>query len=276
MQIGPRIRVGGTLGKVGKVATLGLSGGGLTKVGHAIGDAQNNPLVKGLEAAALTATGVGIPAAAGILGGAGLVGGAIRSGGGIKGALTQGAQGALTGGAAGLVRPAFGAVKSGLMSVGSKLLPGGMPSTGQSEDDFYNEANGIVTGGSSNPLVSVGKSALSGMAPKNKDGSIDYGALLKLGIGAGTAYEGYKSNQQATDDRKKALDLASAQYNANAPLRAQATQGLQQTQRPDLSPLFADGNPYKPKPTPIVPPIAPSGLMTVGRRPMPTTGRRMF
>lgn len=276
MQIGPRIRVGGTLGKVGKVATLGLSGGGLTKVGHAIGDAQNNPLVKGLEAAALTATGVGIPAAAGILGGAGLVGGAIRSGGGLKGALTQGAQGALTGGAAGLVRPAFGAVKSGLMSVGSKLLPGGMPSTGAAEDAFYNEANGVPGDtGSSNPLMSVGKNALSGMVPKNKDGSIDYGALLKLGIGAGTAYEGYKSNQQATDDRKKALDLASAQYNANAPLRAQATAGLQQTQRPDLSPLFADGNPYKPKPTPITPPV-PSTLMTVGRRPMPTTGRRMF
>jgi hypothetical protein len=150
-QIGPRIRIGGTVGKIGQNVKNAVTKGA-TDVGHAVGKVASNPLTQGALAAALAATGVGAPAAAAIMAGvrgggalltpggnigdglkgaatgaamgygASKVGGILRGGGGIGGVL--GRAGSAIGGAAGTLGKGAGAVTDAL-HIGDGAAGGG-------------------------------------------------------------------------------------------------------------------------------------------------------
>lgn len=128
MQIGPRLRIGGSVGRAGQNAKKAVIKGA-TDAGHAVGEVANNKWAKLAAAAALAATGVGAGASAAILGTMGAAGGALHRGGGLRDAAIGGATGAAEGYAAGKIGQGLrGAGKLGklgaLMGIKSRL-PGG-------------------------------------------------------------------------------------------------------------------------------------------------------
>ncbi len=96
MQIGPRIRVGGTVGKVGQNVKNAVTKGAVD-AGHAVGTVASNPVVQGLTMAGLIASGVGAPAAAAIMAAQRGGGALLKPGGNIGAGVTGGLQGAAAG-----------------------------------------------------------------------------------------------------------------------------------------------------------------------------------
>lgn len=135
MQIGPRIRVGGTVGKIGQNVKNAVTKGA-TDVGHAVGSVASNPLAQGGLAAFLAATGVGAPAAAAIMagmkGGGALLAPGGNIGDGIGGAVKGAALGAGAAKAGDLVRGALsgGGGLSGVLGSAKSALTGGLKATG--------------------------------------------------------------------------------------------------------------------------------------------------
>lgn len=89
-----------------------------TQTVHTVGKVLDNKVVKGLTAVALTATGVGAPAAAALMAAQGAAGGAMKKGGGLKKSLKGAAVGAATGAAAGLA----GKAVTKIPKLGAKIL----------------------------------------------------------------------------------------------------------------------------------------------------------
>lgn len=108
IQIGPRIRVGGSVGKAGQNVKKAVgkavkdTGKQLVRTGHQAGAVLDNKWTKAALAAGLAATGVGAPLAAGIMATSGAAGAAMKKGGNLGKALKAGGKGALMGAGAGL------------------------------------------------------------------------------------------------------------------------------------------------------------------------------
>lgn len=199
----------------------------VTDTGHAVGTALNNPVVKGLGAAALGATGVGLLPAAAIMGGAGVLGGAIRPGGGLKGAVTQGGQGALLGAGG---------------SLAGSLVRDGLP--------------GAVKTAAGKVLPGAGKMAMSTLVPGG--GSLSLGGVgdflkdnaLGLGMGALGAKQIGDERQAADDLVNHGLNTAHKAYEDKAELRRLSLSQLTAPSlAPNLSGRFDTGavNPYAKK-----------------------------
>lgn len=218
---------------------------GVVDTGHFIGKAQSNPIVKGLEAAGLAATGVGIPASAAILAGAGAAGGALRPGGGLKGALTQGAQGALTGAAAGAVGDVvgqggigLGGLKSGAGKLGSLALS--KLKGGTSAQPEYDSNGEPIT---SDPNYDAGGGFSLGNFLKGNAGN-----LITGGLGAASAINSSQLQGKANDFANKAVDTSQQSFDARAPLRVAGIAGMLKpvpsTDVSGLSKRAGQGNPF--------------------------------
>lgn len=208
-QIGPRIRVGGTLGKIGQ------------DIKETTGKVLSNPIVDG----ALTfIPGIG-PVIAGAAGAAGKI--LDTTGGGLHGVggVLDVAKGAASGFAAGKVATGL---KSTLdaASGGSVLdkLKSILASGGSLKD-----AAAQLLGGGGDPTGAGG-------------GGTSFGDKLLLG-GATAAATADKLRQQGMQDR--GISYATGAYDEKAPLRSKAIGMLQNPNKPDLTSLFADaGNVY--------------------------------
>lgn len=77
-------------------------GKAVVDTGHAVGKVADSKIAKGIVAAGLAATGVGVAPAAAIMAAQGAAGGALKKGGGLKKAARGAATGAATGAAAGV------------------------------------------------------------------------------------------------------------------------------------------------------------------------------
>lgn len=117
--------------------------------------------------------------------------------------------------------PGAGAVASGVSKVGGVL--GHIPGASQ--------VGNMITGGK----------GLSGAVSKIGGFLGDHGDQL---LGAGSLYEGYKANQKSNDLMNEALSTAKQSYADRAPLRSAGVSGMLNTQRPDLSSVYASANPY--------------------------------
>lgn len=210
MQIGPRIRVGGTLGK--------------------IGESIRKPVGRALQVAAPFASfipGVGPLAAAGLGALGGAVGGKI-AGDSDKHALMAGAAGAAggygvgkgfaggLGGFDGMAKAGgglMGKVGSGVKAVGKAAL-GGMGGGGEGQ------------GG----------------------GGFGMDDLIPLLLGGGAAWQGVTANNEANALRERAMGMAEQDYAGRGQFRTAAAPMLLNQQRPDLSATFGGyTNPYTKK-----------------------------
>lgn len=117
--------------------------------------------------------------------------------------------------------PGAGAVMGGLSKVGGALssIPG---------------AGAIESG-----VSKLG--GVSGMANTAGGFLKNHGDQL---LGAGSAYQGYKDSQKSNDLMNQALGIANQSYADRAPLRTAGVQGMVNNKAPDLSSVFASGNPY--------------------------------
>lgn len=214
MQIGPKIRVGGSVGKIGQGLKIGA------------GKVLSNPIAQGAIGAFL---GPGAAAAAGGLGraldttngGSGIgdlaLGTAKGYGVGKVGQVAKGALGALGGGSS-----AGGA--AGAASAASGLIP-------------HNAEGGIDWG-----------KLASGAAGGVGDFLTGNGGLNALGAaqGVNAAMLGKKSS----DFANKAFDLQNDSYTQRAPLRALGMQRLTTPTAPNISGIQATtgANPFAPRP----------------------------
>lgn len=236
-QIGPRIRVGGTLGKIGQDVKI------------AAGKALSNPIVDG----ALTfIPGVG-PVLAGAAGAAGKAldtsGGGLH---GVGGALDL-AGGAASGYAAGKVGTAlkagFGA--GGVTGAAKSLIPQSARSLVGGGDSGY-DSNG-------EPITSQdggGHMGIPGLPTSVSDMLDAGGSFLKdhlgqavnLGTGVLSAAQAAKLAGESTQYGKDALNTTRQSYDARAPLRVAGIAGLlDPTKGIDLSGVkgaVGAGNPF--------------------------------
>lgn len=248
-QLGPRIRVGGTLGHVGQnVKTAVVKG--YKDTGHAIGDAANNNAVKAAIAAGLFATGAGAPLGAAIMGGTGLVGGALHRGGGLHDALTEGAKGAVIGGVTGGAGKAVGGA-SGILSHAKKVMGfGGGDGEGMTEDQFYASTPGSSTytgdgGGGLGSAVVRGAKKVGGALTGGGDTGGGRGGLVDKLLLGGTMAASAADAKRKRDLENRAIDYSTKSFDSRAPLRAQGMAQLQDQSTPDLSDIFSDpGNVY--------------------------------
>jgi hypothetical protein len=279
-QIGPRIRVGGTIGQIGQNVKNAVTKG-VTDVGHTVGQIADNPWTKAAVAAGLAATGVGAPAAAAILGTMGAGGALLKPGGNIGGAVKGGVTGAVEGygagklgaalhgaggvgaavraipGVTGVLGPVAGASTKGIPG-GGVFIPGGAGDVGQLPAGTpsgggtpWDQILGAITGsGSSNGSGSSGGSG----------GGIDWGAILGNiggfvqdhgtdlaagGLATAQALAAAKASQRAGTLQDKALGLAESNWAQGEPLRTQGRTRLLSPVKPDLTSTYTDPtNPF--------------------------------
>lgn len=241
-QVGFFSGIGHVLGNVGtaiKKATV--------DTGHAIGTVASNPVVQGLTAAGLAATGVGAPAAAAILAAQKGGGALLRPGGNIGDAATGAATGAITGygvgKAGGLLRTALG----GAQGAGALSPTGGIAdastSTGMPPDDGGGGVLGALRGAGGflkdhlGQVVGGAQQALGGGGSSSGIGGLSPATLAMLGLQTANAAS---LGKKANDFADNAWNLAKSSYDERAPLRTTALAGLS-TPRPvqDLNGLSA-------------------------------------
>lgn len=229
-QIGPRIRVGGTLGKIGQTlkekvlpspASM-LGGAVLGPVGSLVGSAANGSIGsdfgKGLaNAAAMVGPGA-LAGAAKAIPGVSALGSAVQS------------------------IPGVGAIEGAAQGVGSALssIPGV-----QSVEQYLQQHGGLgsVLGGAAKDVGGF----LTGNGGRN---------ALGLAEGVNAAMLEKKSEDYA----KNAMGTAQSSYDARSPLRAAGIQGMLQPNVPNLQPLAQSdtGNPYTSRtPYPQAPAVKP-------------------
>lgn len=63
-------------------------------------------------------------------------------------------------------------------------------------------------------------------------------------LGAGAIGEGYLNSRRSSDLRNQAIGLSNQSYSDRAPLRSAGVSGMLNDTPPDLSSVFASGNPY--------------------------------
>ena len=242
IQIGPRIRVGGTLGHIGQQAkeTLGkIDKKAAPFVAMIPGVGQIAAPIMNIAGNALdTSNGGGIKS----LGDIGRVGleSALMAGGGkllsglgkipMVGSAIHGIEGAVSS------LPGVSAVTSAAQKAGDVI-----PQSAKSAYDTY------LADQTSDPSTAPGASPSGGsVIPRLADGSIDWGKLLQLGLGAGAAYEGVKNSQAESKAQQQALQL-STQDAANRAAMYKAGMDRMNQPGPDLSYLSDPTNPYTPK-----------------------------
>lgn len=235
--------------------------------GHTIGEVADNPWTKAALAAALTATGVGAPAAAALLASEGALGGALKPGGNFGSTLGGAASGAIAGGGGALAGKALGALGSaagdipgvsGIESAAGGLngalqkIPGvtGLESVLGSAGNGLKSALGNGTSGVTSLLSSFGG------AP---GGGIDWGKLADVGLGAAGVLNTANLQQKAGNLSNQAVQTAEDAWNQKAPLRAAGVTGMLNA---------AQYNPYSRAPGAAPAPAAG------GTTPLPTTAWR--
>lgn len=229
MQIGPRIRVRGTLGKIGQQAKIGL------------GQIASNPIVTGATGAFFG------PGAAALLGG---VGHALDTSHGSVG-LGDIAKGSAIGYGTGQLGSALKTGASALLKGGAtqavnslnnpRLDANGMPvdegpagGGGGFLDKLKGALTGALTGGGGGLGGALG--SIGGFLSNNKDNLLMGGALAASIADA----------NRARGLQEKGLNYATDAYDQRAPLRAQAMSALQNPQQTNLASTFATrgNNPY--------------------------------
>jgi hypothetical protein len=261
-RLGVHVKLGGTVGNA--LNSLGNGAVNATKaVGHTVGEIASNPLVQGLSAAALAATGVGAPAAAAILaaekGGGALLKPGGNIGQGIKGGITGAVEGYGASKLGGLARSALG---SGL-GIGSKVALGGAANGDAATpfDEVMRDERGQPLPMDENGTPYVPDGADPGQYTNDNGGGWTekvQGILGKAGnvLGggkmsgldkilsvAGIANAAYDKKHQQ-DLENKAIDYSTDAYSARQPLRRQGLSLLQHQETPDLSFLENSANPY--------------------------------
>lgn len=121
---------------------------------------------------------------------------------------------------------------------------------------------------------------LNGLIPRNKDGSIDWGALGSDAISGLSAINAYQRQQAADKYANLGLDFAKQTYADNAPLRAAGRSGMlnPMANAPNLSGLRSiattgSGNPFAGAPIPLrnAMPAPSAPQMPPARPPIPIT-----
>lgn len=180
----------------------------------------------------------------------GLMGAAGGSRFGVAGDL---ARQALSGGKALTLRNVIGNAGGGAPSriATPPFNPGGQ-SFGPASGDPSGGRGGLggfirdnVMGGKPITLRNVLGGAASGVGGAIKSG-VEYARDNPDAIlGGASVMAGALAAKQASDLRKRALSTTDERYRERAPLRQKALAGLTNSQRPDLSSIYADpGNPY--------------------------------
>jgi hypothetical protein len=252
IQIGPRIRVGGSVGHFGEQLKQNL--GQVAKIA-AVPASFVNPGLGALLAVGGRAlhtnegaAGVGDLVGAGLKNYAtGKVGSAVL--GGVKRALPAVA-GAIAGSGAG---GGGGALPTTDVN-GAGMIPGG--------PDFDPASGGASGGGGA-------LEGLGALLPHAKDGSIDW---MQLGAGGLAALQGYQSAQaagRAGDLENQALAHANELWSAGAPLREQGMASILNPRRVPLGDVYRDPtNPFAPAPAASAPMAATPRLGNPLRRPV--------
>lgn len=237
--------------------------------GHTIGQIADNPVTKAALAAALTATGVGAPAAAAILASEGALGGALKPGGGLKDAAVGGAEGAIAGGGSALAGKALSGLGSAVSSIpGVSGIEQGVSGAATGLNGLLQNVPGVT--GAENLLSSAGgkiAGALTGGGSPTSLGSIlgDAGQWLTgnggknaLGLAQGinAAQLGAKENQYAQD----AANTVNQSYNDRAPLRVAGLQGMLNAGRGNPFGGSPTGSPNQAAATPVRSLVAGGGL----------------
>lgn len=187
IQIGPKIRVGGTLGKVGQDLKIGA------------GKVASNPWVQGIAGATL---GPGAAAAIGALGKT------LDTSHGSVG-LGDIAKGGVQGYGAGKLGQTVGGLAKGGLSLGKVggLVTGG-GADGQGNFGALGDAAGKLGGG-------LGLGSLGGG-----------GNLVDMGLGGLAAANAAHLQGQSDQYAHNALDTANQSYDARAPLRLAGVEGM--------------------------------------------------
>lgn len=231
MQIGPRIRVGGSIGKgaqklkenVGKVASNPWVQAGL-------GALTMNPLlVAGAAAAGRAADTTKGRVGLGDLAKAGMKGGVAGYAGSAVGGLTRGAMALHAGTGAG-----YGTIAGEMgKAAGKKLLGGG--------GAVLSGAKKLLAGGGTDD---DGHFGLAGDLAGKLTGGDHGGILDKLLLGAGVATSAIDRKHQQ-DAQNRAAQYATDSYDSRAGLREKGLDQAMHNSSPDLSGVFSDsGNPY--------------------------------
>jgi hypothetical protein len=209
--------------------------------------------VQGAAAAALAATGVGAPAAAGILAAERGGGKLLKPGGNIGQGLRGGAEGAVMG---------YGASKLGGLARGAMGLGG---SVGSADGDYvagsaptasggggglsglassaWQKAKGIVSGGGTDNQGSFG---LAGDLAGKVGGAVGGGGLADKALLALAIWQAAKDREKKEGLQNQGLAYATDAYSARQPLRHRGLELLQdESSSPDLSGIFKNAaNPY--------------------------------
>jgi hypothetical protein len=261
-QLGPKIRVGGSIGRVGQNIKI------------ATGKALSNPLVDG-ALALIPGVGPGISAAAGATGRAldtsngglhGLSGLASLAAGGATGDVAGRGGNAIRGGIQNIAKNGIGSVVNG----GATRSAAGTVAGKMAGAHNTVAADGTVP---YNPDDPYGDGNPNGPGPSGGDGFMDYmkkmisgggkdgqgnlgslgdvmgglfgnGGMDKLLMGGGIAAAAAdKQRQQGFQD--KAADYATGDYDKNAGMRDEGRSLVADRSTPDLSSLYQNsGNPY--------------------------------
>jgi len=224
-QIGPKIRIGGSVGKIGQNVKNAVVKG-VKDEGHFVGKVASNPWVQGLTEAALVASGVGAPAAAAIMAAEKGGGALLKPGGNIGDAVKGGATGAVMG---------YGGAKLGglarsALNLGSQVPLGG--AGGAAGDVIGGDASGIPGIGADGGVVdpSTGLPAGGGGSSWwDKAKSVFGGAKDAIAGGKGSGLDkvlagaglvsSYLDKKRQEDLQNKGLGFATDSYNERAPLR---------------------------------------------------------
>lgn len=265
LQIGPKLRLGGSVGKVlGNVQKTVEKAA--VDTGHTVGKVASNKYVIGAEAGVLAATGAGVPFAATLLASQKAAANLIKPGGNLKSAATGAYQGAITGVAAGLapsiLRGGVNVLKSGgsLLESGVKKLVGGVE-TG---------AKDIVSSIFPSSPNAKPSDAGSGSTPRTGR-QITNGDATQAGQGmGGRRRAGTTSTTGETPEQTIARLLAGAQQQTPTPYSSTGYQipggDLATYSAPTQAGLFS---------SPTVPiAIAGAALLFVVTRPSRSRGRR--
>ena len=210
---------------------------GLVKSIRKIGQKVGSVLRKAAPIVGLI-PGVGLPAGAAL----GALGSIAEGGRGLGGTLSSAAMGGLSGLGGSALRSLLAAKKASAVA-GSMGKLGGI--IGNSTPGGTAAAGGLTTGGSGGILGRLG-SILGG------EGGVtgvlgNLGGLVKdnqgLILGGLGAYQSSKNAGKAEEYRKKAIQAATAQYEAAAPLRAMGLAGLTDPRMVPVSQIFNQPRP---------------------------------
>jgi hypothetical protein len=193
--------------------------------GHELGRAASNPVVQGLTAAGLAATGVGAPAAAAIMAAQRGGGALLKPGGNIGAGLRGGVEGAAMG---------AGAAKAGSLVRG--VLSNGLPSASSvfsSGGALKDAAGKLISGGAGGLPASIASAAGLGGGGVSPLVGLLAGAQMVNATNLGA-----KANQFADEG----WNLAKGSYMDRAGLRSKGIEGLTNPVTRDTSALSSIRN----------------------------------